>query len=245
MTIAATLEHLAAGLTRPAAHECGQLEPVAARCSSTLVAGFRRLASAAGADHYLVADLSPARGNLPNIVACNWPYDIVMEFGGEALERLVASNLATFPGAASRALRSDMLATVLDPVELHALTATGAGELYAFRLMAGGSRYGAILSARDSGAITATTAQRAQLKFCHLLSDHCADKPESLGDCPLSVREVDCLRWVSQGKTTEEVALILGVSANTINNYITQSINKLAASNRAMATAIALREGLI
>ena len=62
---------------------------------------------------------------------------------------------------------------------------------------------------------------------------------------PLSDRERECLFWVSEGKTTDEVAMILGVSANTVNSYITHAIQKLAASNRAMAIATAIRSGII
>ncbi|TIX10880.1 MAG: helix-turn-helix transcriptional regulator, partial [Mesorhizobium sp.] len=55
----------------------------------------------------------------------------------------------------------------------------------------------------------------------------------------------ECLFWVSEGKTTDEVALILGVSSNTVNSYITHAIQKFAASNRAMAIATAIRSGII
>ncbi len=42
---------------------------------------------------------------------------------------------------------------------------------------------------------------------------------------------------MSEGKTTDEVAVILGVSGNTVNSYITHAIQKLSASNRPMAIA--------
>ncbi|RUY85729.1 LuxR family transcriptional regulator, partial [Mesorhizobium sp. M7A.F.Ca.CA.001.12.2.1] len=41
------------------------------------------------------------------------------------------------------------------------------------------------------------------------------------------------------------VAVILGVSSNTVNSYITHAIQKFAASNRAMAIATAIRSGII
>ena len=44
---------------------------------------------------------------------------------------------------------------------------------------------------------------------------------------------------------TDEVAVILGVSSNTVNSYITHAIQKFAASNRAMAIATAIRSGII
>jgi len=51
--------------------------------------------------------------------------------------------------------------------------------------------------------------------------------------------------WVSEGKTTDEVALILGVSSNTVNSYIAHAIQKFGANNRAMAIATAIRSGII
>ncbi len=62
---------------------------------------------------------------------------------------------------------------------------------------------------------------------------------------PLSDRERECLFWVSEGKTTDEVAMILGVSSNTVSSYITHAIQKFAASNRAMAVATAIRSGIV
>ena len=62
---------------------------------------------------------------------------------------------------------------------------------------------------------------------------------------PLSERERECLAWVSQGKTTDEVAVILGVSSNTVNSYVAHAIQKFGASNRAMAIATAIRSGII
>jgi DNA-binding CsgD family transcriptional regulator len=66
-----------------------------------------------------------------------------------------------------------------------------------------------------------------------------------LEDDPLSERERECMRWVSEGKTTDEVAMILGVSSNTVNSYVGHAMQKLSASNRAMAMATAIRNGLI
>ena len=53
------------------------------------------------------------------------------------------------------------------------------------------------------------------------------------------------LLWVSEGKTTDEVAMILQVSANTVNRYILHATQKLSAANRTMAIAIAIRNGII
>jgi DNA-binding CsgD family transcriptional regulator len=61
----------------------------------------------------------------------------------------------------------------------------------------------------------------------------------------ISERERECLGWVAEGKTTMDIATILGVSSNTINSYLAHVIQKLSARNRAMAIAVAIRSGII
>ena len=83
------------------------------------------------------------------------------------------------------------------------------------------------------------------MRCCYALSQIPEMLRQAAAQDPLSDRERECLAWVSEGKTTDEVALILGVSANTVNSYVTHAIQKLSASNRAMAIATAIRNGII
>jgi DNA-binding CsgD family transcriptional regulator len=215
------------------------------RLKPDLRQAMQRLADECGIDRYLLAEIPGDEAVAPQILSCNWTYDAAMAFGPETLARLLKSSFATFPGAAPQPAHPLMLSALLGTEAVTRLRRAGDEEIFCIKLVAGGRRHGALLSTCAAGQLTAAAAMQAQLRICHLLSDH---RNEAVAqDCasPLSVREADCLRWVSQGKTTEDVAMILGVSANTINSYIAQSINKLAASNRAMATAIALRQGFI
>jgi len=61
----------------------------------------------------------------------------------------------------------------------------------------------------------------------------------------LSNREHECLLWTSQGKTSYEIGMILGLSENTINNYLVSACRKLRAVNRPHMVSIAIREGVI
>ncbi len=61
----------------------------------------------------------------------------------------------------------------------------------------------------------------------------------------LSKREIECLEWASEGKTSFEIATILGLSENTINNYVASVVRKMGASNRLHMVGIALRENYI
>lgn len=61
----------------------------------------------------------------------------------------------------------------------------------------------------------------------------------------LSDREIDCLNWTSAGKTSSEIAGILGLSEHTVNHYLNRAAKKLDTVNRTQAVAKALRVGLI
>lgn len=61
----------------------------------------------------------------------------------------------------------------------------------------------------------------------------------------LSDREIQIVRWTSEGKTSAEIAIILGLSEHTVNSYIAAILRKLQVVNRAQMVASALRSGMI
>lgn len=61
----------------------------------------------------------------------------------------------------------------------------------------------------------------------------------------ISSRELEVIRWSSEGKTSVEIAMILGLSEHTINSYTTKILQKLHVVNRAQMVAKAIRMGLI
>lgn len=61
----------------------------------------------------------------------------------------------------------------------------------------------------------------------------------------LSARERECLSWTAEGKTSEEIAIILELSVHTVNHYLTSAARKLNAVNRLHAVARAIRIGLL
>ncbi len=62
---------------------------------------------------------------------------------------------------------------------------------------------------------------------------------------PLTAREQECLRWCANGKTSWEIAQILGVSERTVVFHLTNATTKLNATNRRQAVARALSLRLI
>ena len=61
----------------------------------------------------------------------------------------------------------------------------------------------------------------------------------------LTPREKECMRWASAGKTSSEIATIIGRSVETVRLHIKNSIAKLNATNRAQAVATAIQLGII
>lgn len=61
----------------------------------------------------------------------------------------------------------------------------------------------------------------------------------------LSRRELEVARWISEGKTSHEAALILGISEHTVNEYIRSGMRKMGATNRLSFVAKTIRMGLV
>jgi DNA-binding CsgD family transcriptional regulator len=53
----------------------------------------------------------------------------------------------------------------------------------------------------------------------------------------LSRREVECLEWIARGKCNGEIALLLGISLDTVKEHIQSLYQKLAVHGRAQAVA--------
>ena len=61
----------------------------------------------------------------------------------------------------------------------------------------------------------------------------------------LSVRELECLRWIAVGKTSWEIGKILKISQNTVNYHVKNLLVKLEAKNRIAAVVEGYRCGLL
>lgn len=67
-------------------------------------------------------------------------------------------------------------------------------------------------------------------------------------EAPVSVitdRERQILSWVREGKSNQEIAVELGISALTVKNHIQKILRKLGAANRAQAVAKAMTQNLL
>ena len=60
---------------------------------------------------------------------------------------------------------------------------------------------------------------------------------------PLTDRELEILRKVSDGLTNAEIGYALGISAQTVKNHVTSILRKLAVNDRTQAVVTALKRG--
>ncbi len=207
------------------------------------------LSAELGADAYmLMAIAHDEKRSDARIVASNWLYDAIELAGRALLADIALSPCGGTPGFRSRPIVTSEAPEPdagIDGEAARLLAVLGHCEIHVLGLHVGRQRLYLMLSATDAGRIDQSVLPRVQMEACYVLSavPHLL-VPSVLTD-PLSDRERECLFWVAEGKTTDEVALILGVSSNTVNSYITHAIQKMGASNRAMAMATAIRSGII
>jgi predicted ATPase/DNA-binding CsgD family transcriptional regulator len=69
-------------------------------------------------------------------------------------------------------------------------------------------------------------------------------KEASMNPAGLTTREVEVLRLVARGLTSNEIALELKISEKTVAHHLTHIFNKTNSENRAAAAAFAIRHGL-
>lgn len=70
-------------------------------------------------------------------------------------------------------------------------------------------------------------------------------RPAPTSGDALTRRELDVLRSLAEGRTTQQIAAELFVSHNTVRNHISSLIRKLGAHSRLEAVSTAARTGLI
>src|SRR5580692_4203643 len=79
----------------------------------------------------------------------------------------------------------------------------------------------------------------------HLAQDVAERLAEHLGDEALTEREVEVLRLLAAGNRNRDISQSLLVSEETVNSHLKHISEKLRASNRTHALAIAIRRGIV
>jgi DNA-binding CsgD family transcriptional regulator len=202
-----------------------------------------------GADGYmLLAVMRDPKGSELRIVASNWIYDAIQMISRRALTSLVQCLACAAPGQRPTPIvtrRAPALPGIITGEEARLLDVLGHGEIYPLSLHVGRQRLFMLFSTAEPDRLDPAELSRAQIQCCYALSQVPGLLAATAQQDPLSDRERECLFWVSEGKTTDEVALILGVSANTVNSYVTNAVQKFSARNRTSAVAAAIRNGIL
>jgi len=74
---------------------------------------------------------------------------------------------------------------------------------------------------------------------------HHANSPREQTQTQLSQREREILQWTADGKSSDDIAVILGISQRTVNFHIDHSIKKLDCQNKIAAAVKASLLGLL
>ena len=213
----------------------------------------RRCAAHFKFSHFLVARYPGTAQHRfsERLLVSNWPADLVRKY--DAAEAFHLSRLALEAGATKLPVHGD--AALLGPVEGGG---EGIGEAMALADGYGLARFTAFLlhsTAADPYLMvfagTRPPPERPELVDLYYTSVQlfeCLEKTFSTattGREKLSSREIECLRWAAAGKSSDEIGIILGISAYTVSSYFKSATRKLQAVNRMQAIACALRLKLI
>ena len=66
--------------------------------------------------------------------------------------------------------------------------------------------------------------------------------PQSLKSIGFTQRETEVLSWVAEGKSNNDVGLILGIRSVTVKKHLEHIFQKMGVETRTAAVAFALRE---
>jgi DNA-binding CsgD family transcriptional regulator len=189
--------------------------------------------------HYLMArcDLIQESG-LDFIVSSDWPFDLVKEVAND----LVSGYARSTEFEKCMQVLQPGFALLPDSVEVP----HGASRQYcSLTFNVGRSRLALMFLFREGFVLSPERLRDVGLLAGYFASFLRCGGTKVDRDFELTERELECLFWIAEGKTSDEIAMILGISRNTINNYITSVMRKTATKTRSEAIAFAVRNNLV
>ncbi len=209
------------------------------RSSGHIASGMDLICAYVSARHYLVAryDLHTDR-SLDFVISSDWPFDLVKTLGLSLVNAHARNSefrrcLAAFEPSFSEA----------DPAM--AVPAGVSRRVCIVPYNAGEARM-VLMLLFDDGAFLSHDRLRDVALACAYHTAHFPEITTRSGlVADLTDREIECLSWIGEGKTSDEIAVIIGISRNTVNNYITSIMNKTGAKTRSEAVAFAVRNRII
>jgi DNA-binding CsgD family transcriptional regulator len=204
-----------------------------------VTAAIELLASYAGASHYLLAreDLLQEAG-LNFIITSDWPFDLVRKLGAELTNN---QNRVSEMEKCLSLLKPRVLFLPDDAVIPHGIDR----QYCAMTFCVGRVRFSLLLLFSVDAVPADDRLREAGMLAGYFASSGIVAESRVERDIDLTERELECLFWIAEGKTSDEMATILGISRNTINNYITSVMRKTATKTRSEAIAYAVRNNLV
>ncbi len=209
---------------------------------------FAEIAGEAGCEEFAVflVGCSPSRCRLQPLVDGDHPRTsrLSRRLASKAIEAGAARlQTSSVPFWWRKGARHDAAPSPLATGE-NVLGLDGAG--IAFPLPAGAGRLGLAVFTGAAAPLSGEETVALHLRCVGLFASLLEKAQSPAGDVPaMSNRELDCLRLTADGKTSEEIAAMLGLSMHTATQYLTSAAQKLDAVSRTHAVAKALRLGLI
>ncbi len=115
----------------------------------------------------------------------------------------------------------------------------------------GNGAVGLLSLARAHGSLTSAELRAKEpymrwlVNVAHIALSAALSPPSAQAAAPLSAREAEVLRWTADGKTAADAATILGISVDTVNFHVKNTLGKVGAANKAAAAARAAVLGLL
>lgn len=210
-----------------------------AATANNIPTALRLLADYVGAARFLFArcDLIQEQG-LDFIVSSDWPFDLVRRMGAD-----LAANY-------SKSTELEKCLSLLTPSFLllpdDVIVPDEISRQYcSLTVCIGRTRYSLLLLFAEGIILSQERLREMGLLATYVVGFRALPEEKIERDFELTERELECLFWIAEGKTSDEIAVILGISRNTINNYITSVMRKTGTKTRSEAIAYAVRNNLV
>ncbi|WP_226383439.1 LuxR family transcriptional regulator [Burkholderia mayonis] len=120
------------------------------------------------------------------------------------------------------------------------------------------SRHGEVsvlsLASRSAGQTTSLSAKHAPTTFAQGAlaaafvregMERISNRPDHEPSAPLTHRELECLKWIAAGKSSWEIAMILGISENGVLYHVKKLMAKFDVQSRHLAVLKAMASGVV
>lgn len=197
--------------------------------------GFEVACQYIGATGYLLAR---ENGMEDSVISSNWPYDLAKVFGNA-----ISSEGIDAPQPSPSYLIFEP--SFIEAVERFKVPDIYSRDICVLPITCGEQKYMIAFLFPNNSSHSQDRLRDAGLACSYYLAEFASFGGVENQHAELTEREMECLAWIARGKTSDEIALIIGISRNTVNNYITSIMNKTATKSRAEAVAEAVRGQLI